>query len=249
MKNFRNFADTLFENAESGGIREHQRGDVFGGVFAQVVGVELAAGVRFDVLHFVAGDHHRSRIRAVRRIGDENFFARIALRFEISANHQQAGEFALRASDGLESRRVHAGDFEQAFLQIVKDAQAALRKFDRLIGMLGAEAVEARYEFVYARIVFHGAGAERIHAQINRVIPGGEAREVANDFDFADFGEAFDFAARESAEFFGGVNRGDIERRQFDAAFARRGFFEDQPFVLRDVAARFCDFGVFVVRH
>ena len=61
--------------------------------------------------------------------------------------------------------------------------------------MFGGEAVEARDEFVYARIVFHGAGAERIHAEIDGVIPGGEAREVADDFDFADFGEAFDFVA------------------------------------------------------
>ena len=65
--------------------------------------------------------------------------------------------------------------------------------------MLGGEAVEARDEFVDARVVFHGAGAERIHAEVNRVIPGGEAREVADHFDFADFGEAFDCVAREFA--------------------------------------------------
>ena len=35
-----------------------------------------------------------------------------------------------------------------------------------------------------------------IHAEVDGVVPGGEAREVADDFDLADFGEAFDaFAA------------------------------------------------------
>ena len=58
--------------------------------------------------------------------------------------------------------------------------------------MLRGDAVEARDEFIDARVVLHGAGAERIHAQIDGVVPGGKAREVADDFDFADFGETFD---------------------------------------------------------
>ena len=71
----------------------------------------------------------------------------------------------------------------------LKNFEAALGKLLRLIGMLGGDAVEARDEFVDARVVFHGAGAQRIHAEIDGVIPGGEAREVAHHFDFADFGE------------------------------------------------------------
>ena len=82
-------------------------------------------------------------------------------------------------------------------MQIVQDAQAALRDFSRLLGMFGGQTIEARDEFVDAWIVFHGAGAERIHAEVNGVIPGGKAREMADDFDFADFGEAFDRSARE----------------------------------------------------
>jgi hypothetical protein len=53
--------------------------------------------------------------------------------------------------------------------------------------MLGGQAIEAGDKFVYARIIFHGAGAERVHAQIYGVIPGGKAREVTQDFDFAYF--------------------------------------------------------------
>jgi hypothetical protein len=74
----------------------------FGDEFAQVVGIDLAAGVGLDILHFVSGENHRRGIGAVRGIGNQNFLARVALAFEIRANHQQAGEFTLRAGGGLQ---------------------------------------------------------------------------------------------------------------------------------------------------
>ena len=43
------------------------------------------------------------------------------------------------------------------------------------------------------------------------------------------------------AERGGGINRRDVERREFHAAFAGRGLLEDQAFVLADVGARFAD--------
>ena len=49
---------------------------------------------------------------------------------------------------------------------------------------------DARHQFVDARVVLHGAGAQRIHAEIDGVVPGGEAREVADGFHFADFRES-----------------------------------------------------------
>ncbi len=36
-------------------------------------------------------------------------------------------------------------------------------------------------------LYFMGAGAERVHTEINCVVPGGKTREVADYFDFADF--------------------------------------------------------------
>ena len=66
---------------------------------------------------------------------------------------------------------------------------------------------------------------------------------MANDFDFADFGEAFDaFAAMIRAQRLRGIGGGHVERRQFERALAGRGLFEDQPFVLIGVARRFFDF-------
>ena len=128
-------------------------------------------------------------------IGDQHLLARIALALEVGADQQQARQFALRAGGGLERGGLHAGDFEQASLQSRQDLQAALRELLRLIRMLGGHAFQARDVFVDARIVFHGAGAQRIHAQVDGVVPGGEPREVADHLDLAHFGEALEIGA------------------------------------------------------
>ncbi len=108
--------------------------------------------------------------------------------------------------------------------------------------MLGGQAFEPRDELVDARIVFHGAGAERVHAEIDRVIPCGKAGEVADHFDFADFGEAFNGIAAEcSAERSGRIDGGDIERRKLHAALAGQRMLEDQAFILADVLAHLAD--------
>ena len=236
------FGDALFEDANGTGIGDHQGGDVVGDEFAQMVGIDLAAGVGLDVLHFIAGDDHGRGIGAVGRIRNQNFAARVAFAFEVGANHQQAGEFALRSGGWLQRDRVHASNREQAFLQIIKDAQAALGKLRGLRRVFGGEAFQARDKFVDPRVVLHGAGTQRIHAEIDGVIPGGKASEVADDFDLADFRKTFDgCAGKFRAENGDRIDRRNIERRQFHAAFAGKGMLEDQPFVLAGMRAHFAD--------
>src|SRR6185503_9558088 len=48
-----------------------------------------------------------------------------------------------------------------------------------------------RHTFIEARIVLHRAGAQRVHANVDRVVPGRHANEVTDDINFADFGHAF----------------------------------------------------------
>ena len=184
-----NFRDARFENAQRGGIGDHQCRDVVGDEFAQFLHVNLAMRFGLDVLDLVAGNHCRGRIRAVRGIWNQNFFACVALLFQIRANQQQAGQFSLRAGCGLQRDGVHPGDFQQAVFQQLDDFQAALRKLLRLVGMFGSDAIQARHEFVHPRIVFHRARAQRVHAEINGVIPGGKPREVPQHFDLAYFRE------------------------------------------------------------
>ena len=149
------------------------------------------------------------------------------------ADEKQSRQFSLRTGGGLERNGVHAGDFEKTFFKQAQDFQAALRELLRLIRMFGGDAIEAGDKFVDTRIVFHGAGAKRIHAEIDGVVPSGEPREVADDFDLADFGEAFDtVAAMAGAQSLCRISGRNVERRQLEGALAGRGFFEDQAFVL-----------------
>src|SRR6267378_8140038 len=101
------------------------------------------------------------------------------------------------------------------------------------------EAFDARYKLVDARVVFHGARAQRIHSKIDGVIPRREPREVTDDFDLADFGHVAEILALLLAEQLRCVNLRDIERRQLPRRFAGRRLFENQSFVLADVTRRF----------
>ena len=138
----------------------------------------------------------------------------------IGAGEQDAGELAMRARCGLQGDGLHAGDFDERFFERAQHAERALRERFRLIGMRFGDAFQARDELVDARVVLHGAGAERIHAEIDRVVPGGEAREVADDLDLGELGQSGCFGARGVAEEFGGVCFGHVERRQPVAALA-----------------------------
>ena len=79
--------------------------------------VDHAGFVRPDILHRVAGDRRGGRIRAVRRIGNQNLLARIAALLEQRANQQDARQLAMRARRRLQRHRVHAGDLGQRLFQ------------------------------------------------------------------------------------------------------------------------------------
>ena len=172
-----------------GGVGEHQRGGVFVHLARESFEIDAAVGVRLEVLDLVAADGRGRGIGAVRRVGNENLAARIALRLVPGADQQDAGELAMRAGRRLQRDGVHAGDLEQAALQQVDDFEHALRERVGPVGMRLGQALDAGDELVDARVVLHGAGAERIHAEIDGVVPGGEAREVADDLDLAQLGE------------------------------------------------------------
>ncbi len=191
----------------------------------------------FEVLDAVADDGRCGGVGAVRRVRNENLAAGIALRLVPCAREQDAGEFAMRAGSRLQRDRVHAGDIEQAALQQIEDFKDALRERFRAVGMRFGQALDARDEFVDARVVFHGAGAERIHAEIDGIVPGGKAREVADNFDLGELGELRSLIAPCGAQKECGIYCRDVERREFVGALAGRRFLEEQGLVLRLVRA------------
>jgi hypothetical protein len=89
---------------------------------------------------------------------------------------------------GLERDSFHAGDFDEAFAERLDDLQRSLRNLLGLIGMAVGNAFDPGHGFIHARIVFHGAGAERVHPEIDRIIPRRHPGEVADNFNLADLG-------------------------------------------------------------
>ena len=101
------------------------------------------------------------------------------------------------------------------------------------------QAFNTRDKLIHAGVVLHGAGAQRIHTQVDGVVPGGEPREVADDLDLAQFWEQAGRVAMRFAEQSFRVDRGNIQRRQLVRFFARRGFLKYQALVLRLMGANF----------
>src|SRR4029077_19733056 len=121
---FRDLRDALLEDAQGRRVCDHQRGDVFVDDISQLVDVDLPARVGADVFDFVTRDDGGGGIRSMSRIRDEDLLARVAAALEVSADQQQAGQFALCAGGGLQRCGIHAGDLEQAFLQGEENLQA-----------------------------------------------------------------------------------------------------------------------------
>ncbi len=107
----------------------------------------------------------------MRGIGDQNFFTGISLLLQVRADQQQAGHFAMRSGGGLQRDGIHAGDFQQALFEQPQNLEAALRELLWLIRMLRGNPLEPGNKFVHARVVLHRAGAQRIHPQVNGVVP------------------------------------------------------------------------------
>jgi len=95
--------DVLVEEPERRRIREHERRRVLVDLRAQVLDVDVAAGVGLDGRHLESRHRHRRGVRTVRRVGDHDLapLRRFATLLEIRAHEHQAGQLALRAGGGL----------------------------------------------------------------------------------------------------------------------------------------------------
>ena len=221
VQHFGDLVDLLLKHAQRVGIGEHQRGHIFVDLRHQRRDVHHAGGIRLQVLDRVAGHRRGRRIGAVRRIWNQHLLARIALRLQIRAHQQNAGQLAMRAGGGLQRDRIHAGDFDELLAQHLQDAQRALRNALRLIGMRLGQPGQPRHHLVHARVVLHGARAQRIHAVVHGVVPRGQAGEVADDFDLAHLGHVAQVLARLLAQQLRSIDLWHVERRQLVRLLAR----------------------------
>jgi hypothetical protein len=145
------------------------------------------------------------------------------------------------AGCGLQRHSRQTGDFRELLLQLINHLKRALRVFFISQGMQICKAGDAGHAFIKTRVVFHRAGTQRVHAEIDRIVPGGHAHEVTDDVHFADFGHAFEIVV--TTKLSRNVERGffHVEGRQTIANATGLRAFEDELFVWTDVAGDFSD--------
>ncbi len=124
------------------------------------------------------------RVGAVGGVGDQHLGACLPLVFMVGGKDQHAGQLALGAGSRLQGHRRQAGDFAQIALQVVHQLQGALGEAFRQQGMGAGESGNGRLAFVGLGVVFHGAGAQRVHAAVHAEIPLGKLGEVAHHIQF-----------------------------------------------------------------
>ena len=200
VKNVGDLMNLALENADGAGVGQHQRSGVFVDDLLQLGDIDHAQRVGAQILHLVTADGCGGGIGSVSRIGDDDLGPGIALGLMVGAHQQDAGELSMRSRRGLQRDRIHAGDIEQAGLQQANDLERSLGERFRLVRMRFGDAFEAGDEFVDPRVVLHGAAAQRIHAEIDGIVPGGEAGEVANDLDLAQLRHQSQIRARGFAQ-------------------------------------------------
>ncbi len=124
----------------------------------------------------VAGHHHRRRVGAVGRVGDEHDVRVAAAVLVVGAHQQQAGELAVGAGRGLQRGAGQAGDLGQPAAERVHELERAL---DQLLGLVGVQPAQARQRgdaLVDLGVVLHGARAQRIGARLDAVVAAPTAR-------------------------------------------------------------------------
>ena len=177
------------------------------------------------------------------RIGNDDVFTGVPPRLEAFTDCHQPSHLPLRPRRRLKTDRRHPGNLGERLFEILEQSQVSLRQFIRQIGMRRREPFESRDPLIQLRIVLHRTRAERIHPEVDRVVPGRNPGEMANDVDFADFRQAGKvifppILGREKLVDRLGL---DVECRQVVSNAPRSGPLKDQSFILVDVLTGFFD--------
>ena len=231
--------DLGLEDADGGGVGEHEGGGVFVDHLFELGDVDHALGLDLRLATWYPQTAAVAGFVPWAESGMMIFLRGLPFALVVGADEQDAGELTVGASGGLESDGVHAGDLDEGVGEGAHDGEHALREGLGLVGVGFGDALEAGDELVDAAVVLHGAGAERVHAEVDGVVPGGHAGEVADELDLGELGHDAEVFAGDVAEELLGVDRGHVERGHAVGFFAGRGLFEDEVFVLVGVGGGF----------
>ena len=177
----RHFADVFLEQANRIRVGQHHASGARRKLGLQVVDIDIATGVAFDLDNLVACHSCRSRVRAVGRVRYQNLGAPgVAPVKVVGAEHQNARQFALRARRRLERHIAETANFAQVVLKLVHQPQRALRQRTALQRVGSSEARQTRHFLVKLRIVFHSAASERIKSRVDAEITLTNTRVMAH---------------------------------------------------------------------
>ncbi len=107
----------------------------------------------------------------------------------VGADHQDAGQLALRPSRGLERDRGHAADLLELLFEAPEQLERALCDRVRRQRVELGEAEQAGRPLVDLGVELHGARAEGIEARVDVVVEVREVDEVADDLRLVELGQ------------------------------------------------------------
>ena len=216
--------DVVLEQAAGVGVGDHGAGDVGAELGLEGGEIDAAAIVGGHRIDLVAAGRRGRGIGAVRGFRHQDALARIALGQQRGADGHDAAQLAMRAGGRRHRDRRHVGQRLQPVRQLVDQLQRALHGGDRLHRMQIADAGQPRHLLVEARIVLHGAGAERIDAHVDGVVLLAHLGVVAHHLRLAQARQADLALALQAAEAVLVLR----DRGQVDAAAALHALLEDQ---------------------
>src|SRR5208337_433971 len=168
-------------------------------------------------------------VGAMRRVRYEDFGAPLPTLLVVRTDHHHARELPLRSRRRLERYPVHPADLGQVLLEVMEEVEKTLRQCHRLEGMGAREAGKRSHRFVELRVVFHGARSEGIEAEVDGVVPSGDARKVADHIHLGEFRQTLAIRAQKRrGELVLGSDRRYIEGRERIAHASRSTALEKE---------------------
>jgi hypothetical protein len=113
----------------------------------------------------------------------------VSPRVVIGADHRHPGEFTVRPGHRRQRHCGHAGHRLQHLLQFEHAGEEALARVIRARRMAREELRQHRQRIACARVVLHGARAERVELRVDGEVLLAQARVVAHHVELGDFGQ------------------------------------------------------------
>ena len=194
--------------------------------------IDAAVGGLGYFPHLIADKGGGGGIGAVGGGGNQNGGATgVAARLMRRLDRQDAAQFAMGARLGAQRHGRHAGQGLQPVGELVHQRQSPLDGGNGLQGVDVGEARQARHLLVEARIMLHGARAERIQGQVNGVIGLGQAHIVTHRLWLGQTGQTYLALAHQILQIILGIVGRKV--RQIDAGLVVVVIVEDQSFGLK----------------